>query len=190
MARPGVRRAYGGVGLIVICFVGSAVLRLAGSAPAIAEELAATAEEAPAGAAATPEQDPETLLAAIRAREAQLTAEAQRLEERAQTLNVAEAKLAEQLAAFETAQRQLEETLALADRAAEKDIERMTAVYESMDPDDAARIFAQMDVTFASGLLVRLRPETAAAILTGMEADAAYAITLTVASRNARVPKE
>ena len=37
---------------------------------------------------------------------------------------------------------------------------------------------------------MRLRPETAAAILTGMDADAAYALTLTVASRNAAAPKD
>jgi flagellar motility protein MotE (MotC chaperone) len=179
------RPVLSGVGLIVCCFFASAALRMTDHGWALAEGISETAGDASAEGSAG-----DQLLEAIRQRETQLAAEEKRLADRKQTLGVAEAKLAEQLAAFETAQRQLEETLSLADRAAEKDIERMTAVYESMDPDDAARIFAQMDVTFASGLLVRLRPETAAAILTGMEADAAYAITLTVASRNARVPKE
>jgi flagellar motility protein MotE (MotC chaperone) len=111
----------------------------------------------------------EGLLAAIRDREAQLDAEAARLADREQTLKVAEAKLAEQLAAFQTAQSALEETLALADKAAERDIERMTAVYENMEPEDAARIFGRMDVAFASGLLARVRPEVAARkLLTGI----------------------
>ncbi len=184
MARAG-GTALGGVGLIVLCFLGSAALRLIESGAAVAEEIAAGAES---GAGAV--DDAEGLLAAIRDRETALQTEEARLADRRQTLNVAEAKLAEQLAAFETAQRQLEETLALADNAAERDIERMTAVYESMKPADAARIFGRMDVTFASGLLVRLKPEIAAAILTGMEPDAAYAITVTVASRNAAVPTE
>jgi flagellar motility protein MotE (MotC chaperone) len=185
MATTGDRRALGGVGLIVLCFLASGALRAIDSGAAIAEEIGAGGGGGEAEAA-----DAEGLMQAIRAREAALDAEATRLADRQQTLNVAEAKLAEQLAAFETAQSQLEETLALADNAAERDIAQMTAVYESMKPADAARIFGRMDVGFASGLLSRLRPEVAAAILTGMEADAAYAITLTIASRNANVPTE
>jgi flagellar motility protein MotE (MotC chaperone) len=181
MARA--RPALGGVGLIVICFFGSAALRLSDSGWALAEGIgeAASAVAPDAG---------EALLAAIRDREAQLDAEEARLAERRQTLSVAEAKLAEQLAAFATAQANLERTLALADQAAEQDIARMTAVYESMKPKDAARIFERMDVAFAAGLLARMRPEVAAAVLTGMEAEAAYALTVTVAGRNAGVPKE
>lgn len=182
MAAPA--RSVGGVGLIVLCFLGSGAMRLVDSGPAIAEEVGAL------GGPSAQETEAEALLAAIRAREAQLDAEAARLADREQTLKVAEAKLAEQLAAFETARRGLEETLALADKAAERDLDRMTVVYENMEPEDAARIFGRMDVAFASGLLARLRPEVAARILTSMEADAAYAITLTIASRNAAVPVE
>jgi len=168
-----------GVGLIVVCFFASAALRLSGNGWALAEgvgELAATPADA--------------MLAAIREREAELDAEEKRLAERRQTLSVAEAKLAEQLAAFETAQKNLEATLAMADQAAEKDIARMTTVYENMKPEDAAKIFERMDVAFAAGLLARMRPDLAAEVLTGMNADAAYALTLTIASRNAGVPKQ
>jgi len=169
-----------GVGLIVLCFLGSAVLRVSGSGWALAEGVGELAATAPGDA----------MLAAIQERESELDAEEQRLAERRQTLNVAEKKLAEQLAAFETAQKNLEATLAMADQAAEKDIARMTTVYENMKPEDAARIFERMDVAFASGLLARMRPDLAAEVLTGMSADAAYALTLTIASRNAGVPTE
>jgi flagellar motility protein MotE (MotC chaperone) len=130
------------------------------------------------------------LLSAIRERETQLRQEELRLAELGRTLQVSEAKLAEQLAAFEIAQRNLEETLAMADGAAERDIAAMTSVYENMEPKDAARIVERMDVGFAAGLLARMRPEVAADVLTGMDADAAYAITLTITSRNAAVPKQ
>lgn len=179
----GARRAMGGVGLIVACFLASAGLRALDSGAAIAAEATARL-----GGAAPPAPGAEALLAAIRDREAALAAAERKMAERQQTLNVAEAKLAEQLAAFEKAQKGLEGTLAMADKAAERDIDLMTAVYEAMKPADAARIFARMDVTFASGLLVRLDPKTAAAILTGMEPEAAYALTLTASSRNAGVP--
>ena len=35
----------------------------------------------------------------------------------------------------------------MADQAAEKDIARMTTVYENMKPADAAKIFERMDVS-------------------------------------------
>lgn len=174
------RPALGGIGLIVLCFLGSGLLRLGESGWALAEGVAATAGATPAEA--------DRLLEAIRTREAQLSAEEARLADRQQSLGVAEKKLAEQLAAFETAQKNLESTLAMADQAAERDIARMTTVYENMKPEDAARIFERMDVSFAAGLLARMRPDLAAQVLTGMNADAAYAVTLTIASRNSGVP--
>lgn len=177
------RAALGGVSLIVLCFLGSATLRFGESGLAVAEEIAerATAPAPPAG---------DALLTALRTREGALDAREKTMADRAQALNVAEAKLAEQLAAFETARGQLEKTLASADKAAEKDIDRMTTVYEKMKPADAARIIDKMDVTFAAGLLARMRPEIAANVLAGMSAESAYAVTLTVASRNSRVPTE
>lgn len=181
----------GGVGLIVLCFLGSAALRLTESGAAIAQEIGELTSGAPETSEAAPSDDaPDALLTAIRDREAQLEAEERRIADRAQTLNVAETKLAEQLAAFEAARAKLEETLAQADSAAENDIARMTTVYENMKPAEAARIIERMEVRFAAGLMARMRPEIAAQVLAGMEADAAYAVTLTIASRNAAVPTE
>jgi flagellar motility protein MotE (MotC chaperone) len=180
----------GGVGLIVLCFLGSAALRLTENGSAIAQELDTMTARTGTAPEAEPASDADALLLAIRERESQLDAEAARLADRAQSLNVAEAKLAEQLAAFDQAQRNLEETLALADKAAERDIDRMTKVYEAMKPEEAARIIERMDVSFAAGLMARMRPEIAADVLTGMEPDAAYAVTLTITSRNSAVPTE
>jgi len=171
-----------GVALIAACFIASALLRASGIGVALAES--GTGEQA----AASTEAD--RLLAALREREAQLEAEAARLAERAEKLATAEAKLGEQIAAFERAQAGLEETLALADGAAERDIERMIAVYERMKPGDAARIFETMDVSFASGLLVGMKPEIAAQVLASMEPQKAYAVTVMATSRNAAVPTE
>jgi flagellar motility protein MotE (MotC chaperone) len=179
------QRQLGGIGLIVVCFFGSATLRLTADDWALAQGLGEAAQRE----AGSP-SDGDALLAAIRAREAQLDAEEQRLADRRQSLAVAEEKLKEQLAAFETAQGNLEKTLALADGAAEKDIARMTTVYEAMKPAEAARIFERMDVAFAAGLIARMRPEAAASVMTGMSPEAAYAVTLTITSRNHGVPVE
>lgn len=187
--RPHPSAAIGGVGLIVVCFLGSAALRLTESGVALAQEISAlTQGEATADAPAPVAEDPDALLAAIRERSAQIAAEEARLADRAQTLAVAETRIAEQLAALEAARANLEATLAIADHAAERDIDRMTVVYENMKPAEAARIFERMDVAFAAGLLARMRPELAAQVLAGMNADSAYAVTVTIASRNHRAP--
>ena len=182
MANGSRRAALGGASLIVLCFLGSALIRLGESGLAVAEEVSR------GGAPITAPDPNDALLGALRAREADLNAREKKLADRAQALNVAEAKLSEQLAAFETARGQLESTLASADKAAEKDIDRMTAVYEKMKPADAARILDKMDVSFAAGLLSRMKPELAAQVMAGMSPESAYAVTVTVASRNARVP--
>jgi flagellar motility protein MotE (MotC chaperone) len=59
-----------------------------------------------------------------------------------------------------------------------------------MKPADAAKIFDKMDVKFAAGLLARMRPDVAAQVLTGMTPESAYALTVTIASRNAAVPTD
>ncbi len=195
MARMSSAPAIGGMTLVVVCFLGSAGLRLLESAPAIAQEIETLAAFRPAAGTITSgpagdQVDADALLREIRDREAQLDAEAKQLADRAQALSVAEKKLQEQLAAFEQAQRNLEATLSQADKAAERDIDRMKTVYENMKAADAAKIFEEMETSFAAGILARMRPELAASGMAAMDPHSADAVTLTNASRNSRVPTE
>ena len=80
-------------------------------------------------------------------------------------------------------------TLSLADEASEKDILRLTSVYENMKPKDAAILFEQMEPNFAAGFLGRMRPDIAAEILSGLSPEVAYSISVILAGRNANVPK-
>ncbi|WP_424929309.1 MotE family protein [Amaricoccus tamworthensis] len=184
----------GAVAIIAFCFLGSGAMRLTehGSAFAegISEALEARNNAHAAPEAAEPVEEADVLLSAIRDREKQLETEADNLSTRAQELSVAEKKLEEQLTAFRKAQEQLENTLAMADGAAERDIAQMTTVYEAMKPEEAARIFERMEISFAAGIMSRMRPEITADVLTAMEPDTAYAVTLTIASRNSGVPTE
>ncbi|MDF2231226.1 hypothetical protein P2H44_01520 [Albimonas sp. CAU 1670] len=179
--------------MLAICFVGSAGLRLVDPEGALAKEAAVTlagAETTTRAAAECSDSDPSGLLAALKQREDQLDARAAEIADRERLLQVAEAKYKEQLEALRTAEERLAATLAVADEAAEQDIERLTAVYENMNPKNAARIFESMDVTFAAGFLARMRKDTAAKIMGGMSAERAYAISAVIAGRNARAPRE
>lgn len=111
------------------------------------------------------------------------------LEERMAALALADQAISKRLAELELAEESLKKTLTIADGAAEKDLARLTAVYEAMRPADAAALFQTMAPEFAAGFLGRMRPEIAAQVLAGMKPDKAYSISVLIAGRNATAPK-
>lgn len=195
-AKPKRRRARppGALILIAGCFAASALLRVTDPSGSLARAAASIggedgpAVEAPAQCEMV--DDPTGLLATLRERERQLDARAAEIADRERLLDVAEAKFQEQLEALRTAEEKLAATIAVADEAAEADVERLVKVYESMKPKDASKIFETMDITFAAGFLARMRQEAAARILGGMSAERAYAVSAVIAGRNASVPRE
>lgn len=136
--------------------------------------------------------DPDTagLLEAFQSREARLSTRESQIADRMQALRLAESEIEEKLAALDAAQLRLEETLALSETAAETDLARLTAVYENMRPEEAARLFEQMAPDFAAGFVGRMRPEAAAPVMSLLEPQTAYSISAIMAGRNARAPRE
>jgi len=197
MNRPSKRRRMAGRGalLIVACmFVISGGLRLgSGTGLAVAREVEALRNPE------VPMQNPETcaptpdaarLLEALLVRDEESKRLEQSLSEKERTLALVEEEVALRLAALETAERRLRDTIALADEAAENDLARLTTVYENMKPKDAAAVFEQMTPEFAAGFLGRMRPDAAAAVMSGMSPEAAYSATVLIAGRNANVPTD
>lgn len=154
----------------------------------VSAQPAAEAVTAPATGSAAGDM-PAALLAALKDREAKLLEREAKLDDReaslAQARTLAEQRMNE-LAAQEKA---LAKTLTIADDAAEGDVARLVAVYETMKPKDAVPLFAVMDADFAAGFLARMKPEPAAAILAGLDPKIAYTISAVLAGRNARAPK-
>lgn len=71
--------------------------------------------------------------------------------------------------------------------SAEEDIEHLAGMYSAMKPKDAAIIFDRMDASFGAGFLRTMRSEQAGKILAEMNPDKAYAVSVTLASRNADI---
>jgi flagellar motility protein MotE (MotC chaperone) len=143
----------------------------------------------PSQALSCPEP-PLALAEALRAREETVSTSEAALDERLAALALTETAVAGRLAALEAAETRLRDTLALADGAAEDDLTRLTSVYETMKPKDAAKLFEAMTPDFAAGFLGRMRPDAAAAVMSGMSAETGYAVSVILAGRNADVPKE
>lgn len=174
--------------------VASAVVRGVPVGQAVAESSVQAASEDSATMAVTENEpttpDAGTLLSALQERETELEERERALEERLLAMQVAEAELMEQLTALTEAEEALRGTIALADSAAENDLERLTRVYENMKPKDAAALFEEMSPQFAAGFLGMMEPVSAAGIMTLLEPETAYSVSAVLAGRNAGVPTE
>ena len=130
------------------------------------------------------------LLARLRAREQDLTRREEELDLRDKTLEKLSQEIDARLQELATAEETLRQTMALADSAAENDLENLTRVYENMKPKDAAVLFETMEPSFAAGFLGRMQTASAAQILSGLSPEKAYAISLTLSGRNLDAPTD
>lgn len=135
-------------------------------------------------------ENPDAFIAALKARESNLQDQELQLQMRRQDLAISEQIVRDQIAKLEAAEERLSATLSLADEAAESDIGQITSVYEKMKPKSAAQIFEGMDPRFAAGFLMAMNPESAAAIMTNLSSEKAYSVSVLMAARNARTPKQ
>ncbi|MEZ5715422.1 MAG: hypothetical protein R3D85_09755 [Paracoccaceae bacterium] len=142
------------------------------------------------GQSCEPPPDIAAMLTAFQQRETRLKERESQINARMQALSVVDREVSTRMAALSQAEEQLRGTLALADAAAENDLSKLTTVYESMKPKDAAALFEEMDPAFSAGFLGRMRPEAAAAIMSGLSPQTAYTVSAILAGRNAEVPKE
>jgi flagellar motility protein MotE (MotC chaperone) len=153
----------------------------------------ANASTEPTDGAAPPlvcPQPPVALAQALQAREQKAAKTEAAIEARLAALALSEQAVTTKLATLEAAETRLKDTLALANGASENDLLKLTAVYETMKPKDAAKLFEAMTPEFAAGFLGRMRPDAAAGVLAGMSPGAGYAVSVILAGRNAEVPKQ
>ena len=186
MSRPARKSGRGALIILALILAASGALRLgAGVGEALANATAADTTQ-PLDCPVPPA----AVAAALVGRESQVKSQELALAERMAALALADEAITKRMAELKAAEAELKDTLTLADGAAEKDVARLTAVYEAMRPADAAALFQTMAPEFAAGFLGRMRPEITAAVLAGMKPDRAYSISVLIAGRNALVPKK
>jgi len=128
------------------------------------------------------------LLSELSKRESTILEKEKMLQQKMRTLEVIEEKISEQMAALKSAEQELRDSIALADTAAENDLNRLTRMYENMDPKKTAALFQEMEPKFSAGFLGRMEPNVAASIFDQIDPNVAYAISAILAGRNATVP--
>ncbi|RLJ41180.1 flagellar motility protein MotE (MotC chaperone) [Litoreibacter meonggei] len=130
------------------------------------------------------------LMELLKARSEQISALEAEQEKRQIELANAEATILENLSRVEEAETRLSQTIQRVDGASSKDVNKLTSVYESMKPKDAALLFEQMSPDFAAGFLAQMSPSAAAGILSGLTSEKAYTVSVVLAGRNANAPKQ
>lgn len=185
------RGGRGTVYIIALFLATSAAVRLgSGVGKALANPTETVSETTSQNAGAHCPEPPLALAQALTAREDDVKAQETALQDRLAALALADAAIEVRMTALTAAEEKLSETLARADGAAEADLSRLTEVYETMKPKDAATLFEAMDPEFAAGFLGRMRPDAAAAVMSGMSSGAAYGVSVLLAGRNVKVPTE
>ncbi|MBY4894056.1 hypothetical protein KUL25_14955 [Rhodobacteraceae bacterium N5(2021)] len=110
------------------------------------------------------------------------------VEDRERAIEAAQLLIEERLAVLEAAELRLQALIQTSDSAAEADLARLTEVYQTMEADQTAALFAQMDPNFAAGFLTRMTPAASGAIMAELDPAIAYAISVVIATRNAGAP--
>lgn len=192
--RGGARTGIGALTVLAICFAASALIRVGDVVAALPVSKASSdmVNQPPGRESGRPEAGPgadmhrptDVLAELSRQRDLLDDREAE-LDEREQQLRALNLRLKGRLDELKAARNRLEETAAIVNDAAGKDVRRLAQMYGQMKPKQAALIFDKMAPSFAAGFLAEMRPEAAALILQNMRPDRAYAVSLTLAGRNA-----
>ena len=179
-------RTRGTLKIIAALLMASAFVRLGegvGRAVARADETVSPVAEK--GTDCERPEDLQVLLDELQAREARLEKRETAFDDRMAALTLADQQIDRKFEELSEAEDRLRRTLSIAETAAEDDIERLTRVYETMKPRQAAALFERMDARFAAGFLARMRPEAAAEIMAGLTPEAAHMFSVVLAGRNA-----
>lgn len=194
--KPKLKRSRGALTALAMLMGLSAFVRLGEQAgQAWARESAALLQpdavtDMPLPEPMAPPPDIQMVLDALKVREDRVSEAERQMRLRMVALQEADLEIERRLQDLIQAENALRETLALADAAADKDIDRLVAVYENMKPKEAADLFETMQPSFAAGFLGRMNPQAAAGIMAGLAPDTAHAISVELAGRNADVPTQ
>lgn len=132
---------------------------------------------------------PPELIEEIKELREKLNAREDALSKREMKLRILEKRMKERLKEMRDARERLAATAALVDDAAGKDVRRLAEMYQQMKPKQAGQIFNEMAASFAAGFIAEMRLDAAALVLANMDAAKAYAVSLLIAGRNLKQPK-
>lgn len=131
------------------------------------------------------------LLQRLGERRKELDAQAAELRKRKSLIKAAEKRLEDKVAKLEALKTTIEDLLIDYDNQQDKQLQRLVKIYEKMKPDDAARIFENLEMPVLLKVVDRMNERRTAPILAEMAPEKAQALTLELAERRELpIPRE
>lgn len=117
-------------------------------------------------------------------RRAALDKQTAELRQREVVMQAAEKRIDEKIAKLQALQKSIDSAAQQQNDEDDARIKSLVRIYETMKPQDAARIFEQLDLPVLISVLERMREMKAAPILASMDPAKAKAVTLALAERH------
>jgi len=121
-------------------------------------------------------------------RREQLEKRAQDLDMRESLMKVAEQRVEQKIKEMETLRAQLQSMVNQAGGAQQAQLDNLVKIYETMKPEEAAKIFESLDMKVLLGVIQRMKPARTAPILAKMAPDKAKDITVAL-TRQDQLPQ-
>lgn len=133
------------------------------------------------GIASRLSQSEATVLESLSARREELDRRGKALDTREQLLVAAEKRVEERIAELKEIEARINERLGVQDAENEARMAGVVAMYESMRPKDAARIFERLDMGVLIEVAKRMQPRKLSAVLAAMDPVSAQDLTVELA---------
>ncbi|WP_430399005.1 MotE family protein [Ferrovibrio sp.] len=157
-----------------------------GAAPAPAGGAAAQNS----GVASLADRDPTTftraeieLLGNLAQRREQLEQRSRELDLRESLLAAAEKRIDERIAELKKLEASIKQVVQSTDKQEDENLRGLVKIYETMKPEEAARIFAELDANVLLNVIERMKEAKVAAVMAKMEPAMAQSLTVRMATR-------
>jgi len=128
------------------------------------------------------------VLKQLSTRRGELDKRAKDLDTREALMKVAETRVDQKIKELETLRQQLQVMVNQAGEAQNVQIENLVKIYETMKPDEAARIFETLDMPVLLGVIQKMKPARTAPIMAKMAPEKAKELTVALTKQD-RLPQ-
>jgi flagellar motility protein MotE (MotC chaperone) len=144
-------------------------------------KISAETSSEPAMTSAPPDADASPaeldVLKQLSDRREQLEKRAHDLDTRESLMKVTEQRVDQKIKEMETLRLQLQGMISTASEAQQAQLDNLVKIYETMKPEDAARIFEKLDMPVLLGVVQKMKPKSTAPIMAKMAPEKAKEIT-------------
>lgn len=144
----------------------------------------------PVPASAAPAADEDTspaemeVLKQLSARRETLDRRGKDLDTRESLIKVAEQRVDQKIHEMESLRQQLQAMVNQVSEAQAQQLDNLVKIYETMKPDEAARIFETLDMPTLLGVVLRMKPKSTAPIMAKMAPDKAKELTIALTKQD------